>query len=492
MRVAARVVLSFTLLAWLLVVAASHPVQAQTVSYTDFHTGPAEPVLTGGGPGAWDQFIREKVSVIQDETGFRMWYVGHSAAGQSTSKVGYATSTDGVTWTKYPGNPIISRSVSDQDICVVVHPDGTYWMYIEVNNSYIDLLISPDGVNWTASGANPVKTSAASPVVWREGSTWYMFYEHMMGATFDLHLAVSPDGLVWTDSPANPVLSEGSFTVADSIVKEGTRYHLYYHTAGLGTRHATSEDLLTWTNRELLLPDVTITSPFVFRTITGELWAYLWVDDATPRYYLRRGVPLQYPLVWLLDDGSGTIARGERDQVHGTLVNGAVWTTGVIGGGLSFDGVDDYVSTLFTKNLPAWTVSVWVRSPAAPANAAGSGPVQREANFQIVWNHGDSRFRGAAALRIGGSWYPASFGSLAADRWYHLAASYDGETLQAYRDGVLVASNTAPSGPPDGETRPLLFGRSAVRDQFFAGTIDDVRIYDRALAAADITALMSF
>jgi hypothetical protein len=196
---------------------------------------------------------------------------------------------------------------------------------------------------------------------------------------------------------------------------------------------------------------------------------------------------------WPLDEGAGTVAADTSGHgANGTLVNGASWTTGVIGGGVRFDGVDDYVSTPFAQNLPAWTVSVWVRSPAAPANAAASGPVQREANFQIVWNHGDSRFRGAAALRVGGSWYSASFGPLAADTWYHLAASYDGETLRAYRDGVLVASNTAPSGPPDGETRPLLFGRSAVRDQFFAGTIDDVRIYDRALAAADITALMSF
>jgi hypothetical protein len=193
---------------------------------------------------------------------------------------------------------------------------------------------------------------------------------------------------------------------------------------------------------------------------------------------------------WTLDEGAGTVAADTSGHgAHGTLVNGASWTTGLIEGGLRFDGVDDYVSTTFAQNLPAWTVAIWVRSPATPANAVASGPVQREKNFQINWNHSDSRFRGAVALRVGGSWYPASFGSLGADTWYHLAASYDGETLRAYRDGVLVASNTAPSGPPDAETKPLLFGRQASRAQFFAGTIDDVRLYDRALDASDIAAL---
>src|SRR5687768_10731969 len=80
---------------------------AQTPSLTRFDTGPAQPVLTGGGPGSWDQVLREKVTVLKNETGFRMWYAG-SSNGLAT-KIGYATSTDGVNWVKYAGNPIIDR-----------------------------------------------------------------------------------------------------------------------------------------------------------------------------------------------------------------------------------------------------------------------------------------------------------------------------------------------------------------------------------------------
>jgi hypothetical protein len=477
----------------------AHVADAQVLSYTEFDTGPAEPVLTRGSTGAWDELKREKVQVFQEGGLYKMWYEGHTTAGgQATSKIGYATSSDGLTWTPYAGNPVVNRNSSDQDISVVPQPDGTYWMYIEVNNAYIDLLTSPDGIHWTPSPANPVKSTAASPVVWREGSSWYMLYEHMAGATLDIWLATSNDGITWIDSPGNPVISDTSFTAPDSIVKEGSLYHLYYHTANNGMWHATSTNLTNWSNRQLLNPDLAITSPNVFRTASGELWAYVWYNDGanaasegSQQYFLRRGTTLRYPLVWALDEGAGTIAHGALDQVHGTLKNGASWTNGAIGGGVSFDGINDYISTMFIQNLPVWTVAVWTRSSAPPANGVTSGPVQREANFQINWNHGDTAFRGAAALRVGGRWYAATFGALEGNRWYHLAATYDGETLRTYRDGVLVASNLSPSGPADAEPKPLLFGRHATRDRYFSGSIDDVRIYDRPLGASEISALMS-
>jgi hypothetical protein len=194
---------------------------------------------------------------------------------------------------------------------------------------------------------------------------------------------------------------------------------------------------------------------------------------------------------WELNDGVGTMAADWVGGMHGTLVNGPTWTSGVIGGALSFDGIDDYVATEFRRDVAAWTVSAWVLSPAAPAAAqGGSGPVHREASFQLNWNHPDASYRGAVALRVGGRWYPAGFGPLQANTWYHLAGTYDGETLRAYKDGVLVSSNTGPSGPPDAESSTLTLGRHArSTTAFFAGTVDDVRVYDRPLSASEIASL---
>jgi hypothetical protein len=194
---------------------------------------------------------------------------------------------------------------------------------------------------------------------------------------------------------------------------------------------------------------------------------------------------------WQLDEGAGTTAADWVGGMHGTLMNGPVWTAGIAGSALTFDGIDDYVVTGFVRDLATWTVSVWVRSPAAPANASvGSGPVHRDANFQFNWNHSQGNFRGAVALRVGGRWYPASFGALQANTWYHLTGTYDGETLRAYTNGVLVSSNDRPSGPADAETAPLTFGRHARNTSgFFAGTLDEIRIYDRALSGAEVAAL---
>ena len=94
-------------------------------------------------------------------------------------------------------------------------------------------------------------------------------------------------------------------------------------------------------------------------------------------------------------------------------------------------------------------------------------------------------------MRVGGTWHAASFGPLLADTWYHLTATYDGENLKAYRDGVLITDNPNPTGSPDSETSPLNFGRHTESPQYFNGTVDEIRLYNRALSAQEVAALAS-
>jgi hypothetical protein len=193
---------------------------------------------------------------------------------------------------------------------------------------------------------------------------------------------------------------------------------------------------------------------------------------------------------WQLNDGVGTTALDASGHgMNGTLVNAPAWTAGRLGGALSFDGLNDHVTTNFVENLPTWTVAAWVRSPAAPSSASGSGPVHREKNFQINWNHPEAAFRGAVALSAGGTWHAASFGPLAANVWYHLVGTYDGNTLRAYVNGVLTTVNSAPSGNPDTEPLPLELGARAGLPSYFAGTVNGVRIYRRAVNAAEVAVL---
>ncbi len=191
---------------------------------------------------------------------------------------------------------------------------------------------------------------------------------------------------------------------------------------------------------------------------------------------------------WKLDDGSGTIAVDSSGYGRdGTLEGDPQWVTGKFGGALEFDG-DDYVDTGYTEDLAIWTISCWVISPFAPATGDPSGPIHREQNYQINWTHTATTWQGSAGVNVGG-WRNATFGELEGNRWYHLAATYDGEELKAYTDGALIASSDAMSGDPAPETNSLKFARHAMSEQYFIGTVDDVKIYNHVLSEFDLRAI---
>src|SRR5262245_58561495 len=76
--------------------------QAQT-EWTKY---PGNPVIASKGCCfSWDSSEVSAVSVLRDGDIYRMWYVG---AGGMPKSLGYATSPDGVVWTKYAGNPVIA------------------------------------------------------------------------------------------------------------------------------------------------------------------------------------------------------------------------------------------------------------------------------------------------------------------------------------------------------------------------------------------------
>jgi len=170
----------------------------------------------------------------------------------------------------------------------------------------------------------------------------------------------------------------------------------------------------------------------------------------------------------------------------GVLMGDPTFVEGVAGMALEFDG-DDYVDTGYTEDLAEWTISCWAKSPAAPDPAgAPAGPLHREKNYQINWNHGQDAFRAAVGLSTANGWFGANFGDLEADEWYNLVGSYDGEDLKAYKNGVLAAVNSDPSGPTNAETNSLKLGRHAAAEQYFTGTVDEAKVYDRVLSGGEI------
>jgi hypothetical protein len=154
-------------------------------------------------------------------------------------------------------------------------------------------------------------------------------------------------------------------------------------------------------------------------------------------------------------------------------------TDGQIGKGRMFDkNKSQYIDTLFNEDLPKFTVEAWVRANALPVTDKGpNGPFMRQRNFQMVWDHTDSKFDGGISFRSGGNWDGVDFLNVVAGEWMHLAATYDGAVLRSYVNGVQKASKNM--GPPEAEASTAKIGRHAfdtALDNHFDGLIDEVRV----------------
>jgi hypothetical protein len=74
-------------------------------------------------------------------------------------------------------------------------------------------------------------------------------------------------------------------------------------------------------------------------------------------------------------------------------------------------------------------------------------------------------------------------------RWTHLAVTYDGAEIRTYVNGRLAATREQ-FGPLQVSAQPLRFGGDAVWPEWFAGRLDEIRVYDGALTASQIRADM--
>jgi hypothetical protein len=74
--------------------------------------------------------------------------------------------------------------------------------------------------------------------------------------------------------------------------------------------------------------------------------------------------------------------------------------------------------------------------------------------------------------------------------WHHLVGTWDGATRRIYLDGVLFGSNTSAGSDSSGDTQTLgIGGKPTYNNYGWSGGVYDARIYNRALTAAEISAI---
>jgi hypothetical protein len=194
------------------------------------------------------------------------------------------------------------------------------------------------------------------------------------------------------------------------------------------------------------------------------------------------------------DTGSGTSVADTTGNGRTGTITGATWSTaGRTGGAMSFDGSGDYVTVADANSLDlttGMTLQAWVR----PSALSGWRTVilkERTGGLAYALYAHDNAPRPAAYINIGGTDRDAlGAAQLPLNTWTHLATTYDGTTLRIYVNGTQVGSR-AQTGAIGVSTSPLRIGGNVVWGEYFTGLIDDVRVHNRALTAAEIQALMS-
>ncbi len=191
------------------------------------------------------------------------------------------------------------------------------------------------------------------------------------------------------------------------------------------------------------------------------------------------------------DEGAGTTLTDRTGRGHAGSVSGATWSgAGRHGGALSFDGIDDLVTIADAADLDlttAMTLEAWVR-PTAGATDWRTVLMKERPNGLCYTLYADNAGSRPSAYVHTGSSDSAATGTavLAANTWTHLAMTYDGTTARLYVNGTQTATVTA-AGAMTTSTGALVIGGNSVWGEYFAGLVDDVRVYDRVLTAAEIT-----
>jgi hypothetical protein len=191
-------------------------------------TGPwtvdSQPILEPGAFADWDHSIYPS-SLVRTESEYVLYYLGASSSSSITIGLGRATSSDGITWTKYD-DPATTEAL-------YAHSDPVY--------------SRGKAGSWDGAGL-----SGGVVILGEHG--WELFYDGTRTtAHWMIGYATSADGITWTPYGSNPILDmpEAYAYVPDSVVVVGDSYYLYHNVVmvlpdAIDLQEGVSIGTLTW------------------------------------------------------------------------------------------------------------------------------------------------------------------------------------------------------------------------------------------------------
>jgi concanavalin A-like lectin/glucanase superfamily protein/VanZ like protein len=200
---------------------------------------------------------------------------------------------------------------------------------------------------------------------------------------------------------------------------------------------------------------------------------------------------------WNLDEGGGRVALDSSGHgLNGRFSREPMRVAGARDGAVSLGGKTEYIDfghSMVFRIVGSMTISAWINSTSFPVDDAAIVSTHTPLGYQLdtTVDRGPRTIGFKLANQCGGLMARYGATSLVVDTWYHVAGVYDAEarTLDVYLNGEL--DNGFLLGPVTGTQRSsratLYVGRrSRPAGSEFAGIIDDVRLYSRALTKAEV------
>ncbi|MBN2103558.1 T9SS type A sorting domain-containing protein [bacterium] len=234
-------------------------------------------------------------------------------------------------------------------------------------------------------------------------------------------------------------------------------------------------------------------------TTEGRVWSFT----------VKPEIPSGQIVCWRFDEGEGTAASDEGQyHMDGSLVNmsASSWTDGILDGGLSFDGLDDYVivphSGILDFGIESFSLSAWLK--AEPLTGAS----------MYLINKGSFARDDAAGTT--GRWYGLEIknnelrfaidddvtksqakvvqvDTLLSGKWAHIVGIRDAaeSILKLYVNAERVSTVSDATGSISQE-EDLSLGNSTTGTAPLWGVLDEVRIYNYALSDSEVQAIYEY
>ncbi|MEW6428277.1 MAG: PKD domain-containing protein [Thermodesulfobacteriota bacterium] len=186
--------------------------------------------------------------------------------------------------------------------------------------------------------------------------------------------------------------------------------------------------------------------------------------------------------------GSPAIADNSPSKAGGYLLDTATYGAGQIGNGLVLDGAGDYavIADHPAFHSSSFTMEAWIYPTAASGLNTIIGKVSQGKDFALALYNGAPTFM----TYSGGRRYISAAAAAPLNTWTHIAVTYDNptNTITLYVNGAQAA--TGNYRPDTSNTDPLQIGKSNCCNEYFTGTVDDVRFWNRARSGAEIAGAM--